>query len=159
MNSVSKVLIAFKNIVMEQIIDIRQKDKVSLSDMSVTIKESDAPLIKSLKKTLSERIKKREESLGEMAVDLMEACIDKENMLLKQIRFHNKEAKRLTKEAADLYNGRHFLLENCDSMPLALALGLVPLSDLKIVHKHVESLNVPNYLKQHKHSVESSKTE
>lgn len=50
MNSVSKVLIAFKNIVMEQITDIRQKDKVSLSDMSVTIKESDAPLIKSLKK-------------------------------------------------------------------------------------------------------------
>ena len=89
MNSVSKVLIAFKNIVMEQITDIRQKDKVSLSDMSVTIKESDAPLIKSLKKTLSERIKKREESLGEMAVDLMEACIDKENMLLKQIRFSN----------------------------------------------------------------------
>ena len=45
------------------------------------------------------------------------------------------------------------------SFSLALALGLVPLSDLKIVHKHVESLNVPNYLKQHKHSVESSKTE
>ena len=52
MNSVSKVLIAFKNIVMEQITDIRQKDKVSLSDMSVTIKESDTPLIKSLKKKL-----------------------------------------------------------------------------------------------------------
>lgn len=154
-----KVLLAFKNIVLEQITDIRQKDKVSLSDMSVSVKDSDTPLIKSLKKTLSERIKNREEALGEMAVDLIETCIDKENELLQQIRFHNKEAKRLTKKASDLYNGRHFLLESCDSLPLALALGLVPSSDFNVVNKHIESLKIPNYLKQHKHSVENDKTE
>ncbi len=154
-----KVLLAFKNIVLEQITDIRQKNKVSLSDMSVALKDSDTPLIKSLKKTLSERIKNREEALGEMAVDLIETCIDKENELLQQIRYHTKEAKRLTKEAASLYNGRHFLLESCDSLPLALALGLVHSSDFNTVNKHIESLKIPNYLKQHKHSVENDKTE
>lgn len=154
-----KVLLAFKNIVLEQITDIRQKNKVSLSDMSVALKDSDTPLIKSLKKTLSERIKNREEALGEMAVDLIETCIDKENELLQQIRYHTKEAKRLTKEAASLYNGRHFLLESCDSLPLALALGLVPSSDFNVVNKHIESLKIPNYLKQHKHAVEDDKTE
>lgn len=128
-----------------QIQEIKKAHTIKLDPASLEAKADDSPMVKKIKEKTRVSLEHTDELLADHAVDMIHVSIERENKLVTEARELRRRAAKLLNEARNIHNGREFLMEKSNVLPLALSLQAVNPEDVSEVTKHVQTLNVPDY--------------